>query len=87
MRGKAIWMQVEVSIRKSQICVFAGRRGTPIRIGERLANATHFETELFHAALLGKQIHVFVANGYEPDPTLRGYPETWLGKKADLFDS
>ena len=22
-----------------------------------------------------------------PEPFLRGYPETWLGKKADLLDS
>jgi tetratricopeptide (TPR) repeat protein len=57
------------------ICIFAGRRGTRLRIGERLANATHFETELFHAALLGKQVHVFVANGFEPDPSLRGILE------------
>jgi tetratricopeptide (TPR) repeat protein len=53
------------------ICIFAGRRGTSLRIGERVAKATHFETELFHAALLGKQVHVFVADGFEPDPTLK----------------
>lgn len=54
------------------ICIFAGRRGTRLSVGQCLANATHFETELFHAALLGKQIYVFVAGGFEPDPSLRG---------------
>ena len=49
--------------------------GTRLRLGDLLANATHFETELFHAALLGKQVHVFVANGFEPDPSLRGILE------------
>lgn len=57
------------------ICIFAGRRGTRLHLGDLLANATHFETELFHAALLGKQIHVFIATGFEPDPSLRGILE------------
>lgn len=36
-----------------------------------MANAAHFETELFHAALLRKSVQVFVSRGFEPDSTLR----------------
>lgn len=53
------------------ICIFAGRQGSPIKIGKYFANATHFETELFHAAQLGKKIHVFIAKDFEPHEKLR----------------
>ena len=59
----------------SFICIFAGRRGTRVKIGQRIASATHFETELFHAAVMGKPIYVFVAKGFDPDPSLRGILE------------
>ncbi len=74
------------------VCIFAGRRGSPIQVGPCLANATHFETELFQAALMGKEFHVFVAKGYEPDPSLQGLldilkqsvpPKNWLERLSD----
>jgi hypothetical protein len=53
------------------VCIFESGRGSAIRVGDALANAAHFETELFHAVLAGKRVHAFVMEGFAPDPLVR----------------
>lgn len=53
------------------ICILGGSsHGSPIKIEEYSSNVSFFEIELFQAALLQKEIHVFVRDDFAPDPKL-----------------
>src|SRR5207249_5800004 len=66
------------NVRRSEvfICLLGGKRrgrdehGTLVQIGEKVSAVSHFETEVFMAALLGKPIEVFVAEDFDPGPRL-----------------
>lgn len=61
-------------IRESQVfvCILGGiSHGTPIRIGSNSSSVSFFELELFQAALLQKQIYIFVRDGFDPEPRLK----------------
>ncbi|HYD84509.1 MAG TPA: hypothetical protein VEA63_10660, partial [Opitutus sp.] len=46
------------------------RHGTALRVGDRESNVSHFEAELFQAALHGKRVELFVRRGFSPGPRL-----------------
>lgn len=46
------------------------RHGTPVQVGDRASSVSHFEAELFQAALHGKPVELFVAPGFAPGPRL-----------------
>ena len=53
------------------ICILGGSsHGSSIKVDERPSNVSFFEIELFQAALLEKQIHVFVRDDFTPEPKL-----------------
>ncbi|MCU7864616.1 MAG: DUF4062 domain-containing protein [Candidatus Thiodiazotropha sp. (ex Lucinoma borealis)] len=53
------------------ICILGGSsHGSAIEIEEYPSNVSFFEIELFQAALLQKEIHVFVRDDFTPDPKL-----------------
>src|SRR5438045_9518662 len=66
------------NIRKAEtvVCLLGCSRrgpeehGTPIRISEKVSAVSYFEAELFMAALCGKPIELFVAEGFNPGPRL-----------------
>lgn len=61
-------------IRESDIfvCILGGKRhGTKINIGDNSSSVTFFELELFQAALLQKQIYIFVRDDFDPEPRLK----------------
>lgn len=71
------------------VCVLGGRRhGSLIKVGSRPSVVSFFEIELFQAALLGKEVHLFVRDEFEPEPRLESllrilggaFPE-WVNKK------
>lgn len=71
------------------VCVLGGRRhGSPIKVDVRPSVVSFFEIELFQAALLGKEVHLFVRDDFEPEPRLESllkilggaFPE-WVNKK------
>jgi len=54
------------------VCVLGGtRHGTPIDVNQRPSSTSFFEIELFQAALLNKEIHLFVRNDFVPEPRLQ----------------
>lgn len=58
------------------ICIFAGSRterdhGSPVPLGDRQSHVSYFEVELYQAALQGKPIHLFLAEGYAPGPRMQ----------------
>jgi tetratricopeptide (TPR) repeat protein len=58
------------------ICILGGsRHGDPIRFDERDSSVSFLEIELFQAALLRKPIHLFVLEGFSPEPGLAGILE------------
>lgn len=61
-------------IRESNIfvCILGGKRhGMSIDIGSTPSSVTFFELELFQAALLQKQIYIFVRDDFDPEPRLK----------------
>ncbi len=61
------------SIRTSKrfVCILGGSgRGSAVRVEGQDSNVSFFEIELFQAALLRKPIHVFVIEGFSPEPRL-----------------
>lgn len=66
-------------VRESQvyIAILGGSRrgvrehGTSVAVGDRLSATSHFEIELFQAALLGKPVELFIAKGFSPGPRLQ----------------
>lgn len=46
------------------------RHGTPIAIAERASSVSHFEIELFAAAMAGRKVEVFVAESFSPGPRM-----------------
>lgn len=46
------------------------RHGTSIIVGERPSSVSHFEVELFAAAMAGRRITVLVAEGFAPGPRM-----------------
>ena len=71
------------------ICILGGRRiGSPVKIETRPSAVSFFEIELFQAALLGKNVHLFVRDDFEPEPRLKkllqiiggAFPD-WIEKK------
>lgn len=48
----------------------AHEHGTLINVGDSPSAVSHFEIELFQAALLGKQVELFIAEGFSPGPRL-----------------
>ena len=58
------------------VCVLAGARrgylehGMPIELVDGPSAVSHFEIELFQAALHGKTIHLFLLPGFSPGPRL-----------------
>ncbi len=53
------------------VCVLGGRRhGSLIKVGVRPSVVSFFEIELFQAALLGKEVHLFVRDDFDPEPRL-----------------
>ncbi len=53
------------------ICILGGTsHGSAIRVKEHSSNVSFFEIELFQAALLQKQIHVFIRDDFTPEPKL-----------------
>lgn len=54
------------------ICVLGGKRhGSPIKIDLRPSAVSFFEIELFQAALLEKEVHLFVRDDFVPEPRLQ----------------
>lgn len=54
------------------ICVLGGKRhGSPIKIDSRPSAASFFEIELFQAALLEKEVSLFVRDDFVPEPRLQ----------------
>jgi tetratricopeptide (TPR) repeat protein len=49
--------------------------GTAVMIGDRVSATSHFEIELFQAALLGKPVELFISKGFSPGPRLRALLE------------
>src|SRR6185295_11064095 len=50
------------------ICILAGSsHGTLMNIGSLRSRTSFFEIELYQAALLKKEVHVFVRNDFVPD--------------------
>ncbi|MEM8488955.1 MAG: hypothetical protein AAF564_25645 [Bacteroidota bacterium] len=64
------------------VCIFADRRGSAIEVGGHLANATHFETEIFQAAVLKKDIRVLTTKNFTPDPALKELLNILRGNNA-----
>jgi hypothetical protein len=53
------------------ICILGGTsHGSSIKVCEHNSRVSFFEIELFQAALLEKQIHIFVRNDFKPEPKL-----------------
>jgi len=53
------------------ICILGGSsHGSPIKVIEQHSSVSFFEIELFQAALLEKEKHIFVRDDFEPDPQL-----------------
>ncbi len=65
-------------VREAQIyvAILGGSRrgsrehGTVIEVDESPSAVSHFEIELFQAALLGKDVELFIAKGFSPGPRL-----------------
>lgn len=65
------------------ICVLGGPHpsrgendhGTPIKVAGRPSNVSYFEIELYQAAMLRKPIHLFIAEGFNPDKRLKALLE------------
>lgn len=54
------------------VCVLGGtRHGSPIKINDRPSSTSFFEIELYQAALLRKEIYLFVRNDFSPEPQLQ----------------
>lgn len=54
------------------ICVLGGyRHGSSIKVNTRPSAVSFFEIELFQAALLEKEVHLFVRKDFDPEPRLR----------------
>lgn len=54
------------------VCVLGGKRhGSPIEIDARPSVVSFFEIELFQAALLEKEVHLFVSDDFVPEPRLQ----------------
>jgi tetratricopeptide (TPR) repeat protein len=54
------------------ICVLGGKRhGSPIKIDLRPSAVSFFEIELFQAALLEKEVYLFVRDDFVPEPRLQ----------------
>lgn len=76
------------------VCLLGGtRHGSAIKIDDRPSSTSFFEIELFQAALLNKEIHLFVRNDFAPEPRLQGllnilrfaFPE-WANRPAQTED-
>lgn len=53
------------------ICILGGTsHGSSIKINEHPSSVSFFEIELFQAALLEKQVHVFIRDDFTPEPKL-----------------
>lgn len=57
------------------LCVLHGKHGSRIRSDKLQAswNASHFEVEIYQAALLRKPIYVLVHRDFDPDSSLMGF--------------
>ncbi|MGR3318446.1 MAG: hypothetical protein ACUZ8O_08185 [Candidatus Anammoxibacter sp.] len=71
------------------ICVLGGKRhGDPIKIDSRPSSVSFFEIELYQAALLEKEVHLFIRDDFDPEPRLQrlleilrfAFPE-WFNQK------
>jgi len=75
---------------KAFVCILGGSgHGSPIKVHDNPTTVSFFEIELFQAALLKKEIHVFVRGDFIPGPRLEvlldvlkfAFPE-WRGLKT-----
>lgn len=57
---------------KAFVCILGGsQHGSPIKVQGQSSRASFFEVELFQAALLNKNIHIFVRDEFAPEPRLQ----------------
>ena len=66
--------ELVIRVREADIfvCVFGGtRHGSLIEINDRPSSTSFFEIELYQAALLRKEIYLFVRNDFSPEPRLQ----------------
>jgi hypothetical protein len=60
-------------VRAAQIYILilgGNRHGTPLSVADSVSSVSHFEIELFQAALHGKPVELFIARGFSPGPRL-----------------
>ena len=63
---------VRIREAKAFVCILGGsEHGSPIRVQDKPSRVSFFEVELFQAALLNKDIYIFVRDDFTPGPRLQ----------------